>query len=165
MGERVLDVGEYEPVWIDSPFLHGHGADQVRREARFRLQRLGGREAPVRMRFLQGLETVVHLHRRLHSLDVVPVVRKDRDQEDDAIDQVASDGHDVARVLARQTSCVPIELEVTRAAVDHPARGACGARAPVALFEEQDGKPAHGEVARDPCAGDASADDNDVLGA
>src|SRR6266571_5924923 len=77
---------------------------------------------------------------------------------------VARDRDDVARVRGREARRVPVELEVARPAVDHPARRAAGARAPVAFLEEQHRQPAKREVARDARAGDTAADDDDVMG-
>src|SRR5207253_7108991 len=101
---------------------------------------------------------------RLHPLDVVLVVRKDRDEEEDAIDDVARDRDDVARVGGGEARRVPVELQVARPAVDHPARRAAGARAPIALLEQQHRQSAKREVARYACAGDTAADDDDVMG-
>src|SRR6202165_6334330 len=115
------------------------------------------------MGMFERLETGVHLHEGLVTLDVVLGVREHRDEEDNAIHQVAGDGHDVAGVLARETRCVPVELEVAGAAVDHPARGPAGPSAPVALFEQQDRKDAEGEVARDAGDGHATADHYHVV--
>src|SRR3977135_855771 len=103
----------------------------------------------MRMRFLERLESVVNLHRGFHALEVGPVVRKDGEDEDDAMNEVAGDGHDMARVDAGKAGRVPIELEVARAAVDHPAGCAAGAAAPVAFLEQQDRKAAQREIASD----------------
>ena len=148
---------------IDAPFLHRHRPDQVRREARLRLERFLGGQTPVWVRLLQRLEAVVDLHRGLHSLDVVPVVRQDWDQEHNPVDEVAGDRDDVAGVLSREPCGVPVELEVARPAVDHPARRAGRARTPIALFQEKHRKPAQREVARDSRAGDTTANHNYVV--
>ncbi len=97
----VLDVGEDQAVWVDTPLLHGHRADDVGRKARLGLPRLVRRQPDMRMSVLQRLKSVVDLHRRLHPFDVVLVMREDRDDEDDPVDHVLRDGHDVARVLRR----------------------------------------------------------------
>ena len=127
---------------IDAPLLHRHRADEVGRQAGLDVQGLCRGEPPVRVRLLQRLEAVVHLHGSLHALDVVAVMRHDRDQKDHAVDQVAGDRHDVPGVDARQPGRVPVELEVARPAVDHPARGATCAGPPIAFFQQQDRKPA-----------------------
>ena len=142
MRDRILDVGVDEPVGVDAPLLHRHRGDHVRRQTGLGLKRLFAGEAPVGMRVLQRLEAVVHLHGSLHALDVVAVMRHDRDQKDHAVNQVAGDRHDVPGVDARQPGRVPVELEVARPAVDHPARGPTRAGPPVAFFEQQDRKPA-----------------------
>ena len=160
---RVLNVREHQSVGVDAPLLHRHRTDEVGRQAGLDVQGLCRGEPPVRVRLFQRLEAVVHLHRRLHALDVVLVVRENRDDEDDAVDEVARDGDDVARVLAGKSGRVPVELEVARTAVDHPARGAGGARAVVALLEEEHRQAAQGQVARHTRAGDAAADDGCVV--
>ena len=138
VGDRVLDVGENEPVRVDTPLLHGHRGDHVRRQSRLGLPCLRAGQAAMGMGVLERLETVVDLHRRFHPLDVVSVVRQDRDEEHDAVHQVAGDGHDVACVHAGEPRRVPVVLEVTGTAVDHPARSPAGARAPVALLQQED---------------------------
>src|SRR5262249_13370367 len=98
-----------------------------------------------------------------HALDVVLVVRQHRDDEEDARDEVARDVDDVTRVLRREPRRIPIELEVARTAVDHPARGAAGAGSPVAFLEDEHGEPAERQVAGDAGARDPTADDDDVV--
>src|SRR5205807_4656535 len=93
----------------------------------------------------------------------VLVMGQDRDDEEDAVDHVPRDAHDVAGVLRGEACGVPVELQVTRAAVDHPARAAGGAGAPVALLEQQHREPTQGEVTGDARPGHAPADDADVV--
>ena len=134
VGDRVFDVRVDEPVGVDTPLLHRHRADQVRRKPGLGLQCLLRGKALVRVSLLERLEAVVYLHPRLYALDVVPVVRKHRDDENDPVDEVARDRDDVAGVLRGTARRVPVKLEVAGPAVDHPARAAARAAAPVALL-------------------------------
>ncbi len=165
MRHGILYVCVDEAVRVDAPLFHSHRADQLAREPRFCLQRLLGRQSPMGVSLFERLEAVVDLHRRLHPLDVVPVVRQHRDEEDDSVHEVARDRNDVSRVLRGQSRGVPVELEVARASVDHPARSAGGAGAPVALVHQQHRQASQREVARDARAGHAAADHADVVSA
>ena len=73
--ERVLDVGEDQAMRVHTPLLHRHGADHLGRKAGLGLSRLFSGQTPVRVGVLERLEPVVDLHRGLHPLDVVLVVR------------------------------------------------------------------------------------------
>ncbi len=142
MRDRVLDVGPHEAVGIDAPLFERDRADDLGREPWLGLPCLLGREPPVGMRLLERLVAVVYLDRSLHSLDVVVVAGQHRDEEWQAVDHVSGDRHDVTGVETRQPRGVPVELEVTEAAVDHPARGATRPRAPIAFLHQQDRKSA-----------------------
>ena len=52
MGDRVLHIRVDQAMWVDAPFLHAHGADDVAGKAGLDLARLFGGEAHVRVSLL-----------------------------------------------------------------------------------------------------------------